>query len=1017
MIFKRSVRLRISLTAVLVLVPVSAQGVQGTPLAVPGRPTIVSVAQGPQPPPGDVSSDTIVTWKGPLLNLTTLDDGGTPITGYQATVMSGTNFDVPIAASCAVPPNNSNVNATYTCTLTGLGYGKTYKIQVVANNAVGSSQPGVSASFLTPSLSQTVTISGTPTSKPFGSSAFALSGSATSGLTITWSSTTTQYCSIGATNGVVNLLAVGVCSITAFQDASGSHYADASASTSFQITGTASATVSGATSVTANSATLNARVPFPGSNVTPTFCISTTNSTASCALPSGVSIGAPTPSVVTSSSSTTVSALVSGLQGSTTYYYWVKVTGSGPTVTSATSSFQTLTPPTLTPTGPPGTSGSTHGTVGVPLSVTISASSGNGAYSNWAASSLPTGMVFTSGTSSATISGTPSLAGGFTSRVSVTDDLGTTSTLTINFIIDPAPSVSPSPTPTPTGTPTGPPSASTILARVEGAVPVTIPLPNSFPTSVIVLANGVPTSVRGVAAAKVIDGFLKITPLPIFSGKISLPITITNNGVSTSWTVLLTVNPGAVTTPTQIMKNGSGTTVTWDASRNAIGYEVFVNSKLVCTTLLTQCLVLKPLGPRALTEIIAIGGDGTLSLRSVAVYSPSPLTEVSAVNFGATSTALDAQGRATLLAFVDMVKAQGFSIVNIVGHVDTRHPSKKIAALAAARAKATLKFLSFYLDLPTKIVAQGAGDPIASTKTKVGQAANRRVALLVTAPALTPTLPPNGGVLQVRVEGSLTASVPLPNLLPTSVVVIAGGNPHGIKGVSDASVVDSVLKIIPLPLFSGLISMPLTVTTNGVKTSITISLTVAPAPVVQPMRQLTGATSTTVSWLPSPNASGYEVRVSGKLVCTTELGQCVVPGVLGPKSKIEVVATGGDGISSVSVLAAYTPGPAVEISAVNFAANSTAIDSSAKSRLLGLVALVKAQGFTSVTLVGHVDSLPPSKAAAVLATARAKATLKFLAKYLKVSTKIATQSAADPIASEPTKAGQAANRRVAVLVR
>ena len=1017
MIFKSSLGLRISLTAVLVLLPVAAQGVQGTPLAVPGRPTIVSVAQGPQPPPGDVSSDTIVTWKGPLLNSTTLDDGGTPITGYQATVMSGTNFDVAIAASCALPPNNSNVNATYTCTLTGLGYGKTYKIQVVANNAVGSSQPGVSASFLTPSLAQTVTISGTPASKPFGAAAFALSGSATSGLPITWSSTTTQYCSIGASNGVVNLLAVGLCSITAFQDASGSHYADASASTSFQITGTASATVTGATSVTANSATLNARVPFPGSNVTPTFCISTTNSTASCALPSGVSIGAPTPSVVTSSSSTTVSALVSGLQGSTTYFYWVKVTGSGSTVTSATSSFQTLTPPTLTPTGPPGTSGSTHGTVGVPLSVTISASSGNGTYSNWAASSLPTGMVFTSGTSSATISGTPSLAGGFTSRVSVTDDLGTTSTLTINFIIDPAPSSSPSPTPTPTGTPTGPPTASTILARVEGAVPVTIPLPNSFPTSVIVLAGGVPTSIRGVAAAKVIDGFLKITPLPIFSGKISLPITITNNGVSASWTVLLTVNPGAVTTPTQIMKIGTGTTVTWDASRNAIGYEVFVNSKLVCTTLLTQCLVLKPLGPRALTEIIAIGGDGTLSMRSVAVYSPSPLTEVSAVNFGLTSTAIDAQGRATLLAFVDMVKAQGFSIVILVGHVDSRHPSKKIAALAAARAKVTLKFLSFYLDLPTKIVAQGAGDPIASTKTKVGQAANRRVALLVTAPALTPTLPPNGGVLQVRVEGSLTASVPLPNLLPTSLVVIAGGNPHGIKGVSDASVVDSVLKIIPLPLFSGLISMPLTVTTNGVKTSITISLTVAPAPVVQPMRQLTGATSTTVSWLPSPNASGYEVRVAGKLVCTTELAQCVVPGVLGPKSKIEVVATGGDGISSVSGLAAYTPGPAVEISSINFAANSAAIDSSAKSRLLALVALVKAQGFTSVTLVGHVDSLPPSKATAVLASARAKATLKFLAKYLKVSTKIATQSAADPIASEPTKEGQAANRRVAVLVR
>jgi hypothetical protein len=185
-IFKSSLGLRISLTAVLVLLPVSAQGVQGTPLAVPGAPRIWSVsAITPQPTP-DVNSATIVTWKGPLLT-NTLDDGGTPITGYQATVMSGANFDVPIAASCASTPDNSNVDALYTCTLTGLGYGKTYKIQVVANNAVGSSLPAVSASFITPSLAQTVTITSRPTSKPFGSAAFAMSASATSGLPISWS--------------------------------------------------------------------------------------------------------------------------------------------------------------------------------------------------------------------------------------------------------------------------------------------------------------------------------------------------------------------------------------------------------------------------------------------------------------------------------------------------------------------------------------------------------------------------------------------------------------------------------------------------------------------------------------------------------------------------------------------------------------------------------------------------------------------------------------------------------------
>ena len=354
--------------------------------------------------------------------------------------------------------------------------------------------------------------------------------------------------------------------------------------------------------------------------------------------------------------------------------------------------------------------------------------------------------------------------------------------------------------------------------------------------------------------------------------------------------------------------------------------------------------------------------------------------------------------------------------MNIVGHVDSAHPSKKIAALAAARALATLKFLSLRLDLPLKIVAQSALDPIASSKTRAGQAANRRVALLVTAPELSPTLPPAGGPLLVRVEGAVTASVPLPNLLLTSLVVIAGGNPHGIKGISDVSVTAGVLTITPLPLFSGLISVPLTISTNGAKTSLTVSLTVAPATVDKPTRQLSGATSTTVSWLPSPNANGYQVLVAGKLVCTTQLLQCLVPRALGPKSKIEVIATGGDGINSLPALAAYAPGAAIEVSSANFAAKSSTLDSSAKSKLLALAALVKAQGFTSVTLVGHVNSLPPSKATAALASARAKAALIFLSKYLKVATKIAVQGADEPIASETTKAGQAANRRVAFRV-
>jgi outer membrane protein OmpA-like peptidoglycan-associated protein len=57
-----------------------------------------------------------------------------------------------------------------------------------------------------------------------------------------------------------------------------------------------------------------------------------------------------------------------------------------------------------------------------------------------------------------------------------------------------------------------------------------------------------------------------------------------------------------------------------------------------------------------------------------------------------------------------------------------------------------------------------------------------------------------------------------------------------------------------------------------------------------------------------------------------------------------------------------------------------------------VLAVMKTQGFTSVTIVGHVDTKKPSRAAKALAAARAKATSSFLAKYLKVTMKVVAQS-------------------------
>lgn len=708
----------------ITLAPSAALGIQGTPLGFPAAPTNLLVVQV-DPSPG-INSDVTATWNAALDVNGQIIDGSTPITGYTATVMAGATS----AASCSVPPGLTPTS-TLTCTLTGLGFGKSYTLQVVANNAVGSSPAATFGPFLTPpGLPQTVTISGNPGSRAFGDPAFPLTASATSGLSIVWSTPTPTVCGVGVT-GVVGIVGAGTCTISAKQDGIGSHYESGSASVSFTVTGTLSAAVTGTTSIQADSATLNAIVPYPGLTATPTFCISTSNVISGCALPMGVLITGVTPSLVTATSATAVSALASGLQASTTYYYWVRVTAGGTTVSSPTSAtFTTLVAPTLAHSGgaPLSNSSSTSGVVGQPFSFTISASSGSGVYSNWSASALPTGLTFSPGSSTATISGIPTLAGDFTSRVSVTDDLGVTTTVTLSFSFTDSlvlRTPRPVPMPVPVSTP------GTLVAKVDGARPAVVELPNYSPVSVVMVANGNPKLVNGVADATVVAGVLTITPLSSFSGKILLPVSITTSGRTTLMTVSLTVNPAPVGQSIQVPKGAKSTTVTWSTSPNAIGYQVLANGKLLCTTTLSQCDVPQLLGPKAVIQIIATGGDGTTSIKTVAIYALNKPMEVSAVNFAANKSALDSATKKRLLAFVALVKTQGFTSVTITGHADGPGSTKSNVALSKARAKATLNFLAKYLKVSIKMVAHGVREPVASNKTKAGQATNSRIALLV----------------------------------------------------------------------------------------------------------------------------------------------------------------------------------------------------------------------------------------------------------------------------------------------
>lgn len=397
----------------------TAFGADATPVGPPTAPSTISARLAN--PGSTTNTDVIVEWSGG-------SDGGSAVTGYQVTPYLGPDYTSAANVSCSTPgPNLSD-----SCTVSGLAFATSYKFKITRTTSINSATSEFTNVVSTGSQAQNVLISGAPSSYQFGDPDFQLTATADSGLPVTWSvPTTTDVCSVDL-SGTVHFLKSGTCTVRATQDGNGSSYASAFDEESISSIVSLSATLGPATSVQSSQATLNAIVPYPGVDVTPTFCVSRTNSVSSCSLPSGVSIGSYSPTTITASSSTSLTAVASGLTQNTTYYFWLTVSGSGASpYSTGTGSFTTVSGPSLA------YSGSTSGTVGTSLSGTLTASSGSGVYASWSAASLPTGLTFSPGVTATTssLSGTPTAAGNYSALFTVTDSSGLETQLNVTFTI------------------------------------------------------------------------------------------------------------------------------------------------------------------------------------------------------------------------------------------------------------------------------------------------------------------------------------------------------------------------------------------------------------------------------------------------------------------------------------------------------------------------------------------------------------------------------------------------------
>ncbi|HJV77398.1 MAG TPA: fibronectin type III domain-containing protein [Paludibacter sp.] len=262
----------------------------------------------------------------PTIGTATAGDGQASVS-FTAPVSTG-GEDVTYTVTSS-PGNLTGTGATSPITVTGLSNGTTYTFTVTATNVAGTSTASAASNSVTPIATQTITFAN-PGSQNFGTSPM-LSATATSGLLVTFSTTTSDVCSI-TPEGVLTFKKAGSCTILADQAGNAAYTAAPTVSQSF----TVNAVIPGAPTIgTATAGDGQASVSFTapastgGADVTYTVTSSPGNLTGT---------GATSPITVT------------GLSNGTTYTFTVTVTNvAGTSTASAVSNSVTAySAPTVT---------------------------------------------------------------------------------------------------------------------------------------------------------------------------------------------------------------------------------------------------------------------------------------------------------------------------------------------------------------------------------------------------------------------------------------------------------------------------------------------------------------------------------------------------------------------------------------------------------------------------------------------------------------------------------------------
>ena len=227
----------------------------------------------------------------------------------------------------------------------------------------------------------------------------------------------------------------------------------------------------------------------------------------------------------------------------------------------------------------------------------------------------------------------------------------------------------------------------------------------------------------GFSNIKVSQNSIEVVPTDRFSGNMTVPVTITENGATVTLNISVVVNPKPVVEAQTSPTSNKSTGVVWEPSPNAVSYKVQLNGQSLCTSNGNTCTIPKLLGPNSKLEVVSLGNDGTVSTQVIPAYVPSKPIPVLDVRFSLGSSAINRAEVKKLNEFVKLMKEQGFTKVSIDAFTDGVGGTRGAKTLAQARANQVANFLNQYLSVSVSAtgtgiaaIAKGSKKPLSAAR-------------------------------------------------------------------------------------------------------------------------------------------------------------------------------------------------------------------------------------------------------------------------------------------------------------